>query len=420
MRALFLSNNYPQDPSINVHGIFQRMGTFIESIIPLVDELDMLFFLPNNFEINKLKQDGMENSIRKRWGHKINLFLTKRGKNKNLDDNWSRYGAGIFSIYSQESFYPMVGEEQIWAIKMCLARKPDWIFAHRLHTMLPLMRVDVPLPPIFFDLDDIEHRAHARRVLLNPRWFGDRLSILQTPALRRAEFKAINLAKLTFICSDLDRDYLAKKSGSRNLHTIPNSVKIQDLDDKSTCPQNILFIGTFQVRPNIQSANYLVEKIWPTIKNTIPQAKLLIVGSHAENLNQFNSPPSGVIYLGFVPDIERIYKSVRLVCCPILTGAGTRIKIIEAASFGKAVVTTSMGAEGLDFEPGVSIEIHDDPDHISKACIRLLTDDIACRKMGRAAYNLASLKYDKTEIAGNTRKIINDNVSAMNMERALR
>ena len=410
MRALFLSNNYPQDPSKNVHGIFQRMGTFIESIIPLVDELDMLFFLPNNFEINKLKQGEMENSIRKRWGHKINLFLTKRGKNKNLDDNWRRYGAGIFSVYRQESFSPMVGEEQIRAIKMCLTRKPHWIFSHRLHTILPLIRSQNNLPPVILDLDDVEHIAHARRSLLDPRWPGDRLSILQTPALRNAEFKAIKTAKVTFTCSDLDRLYLLRKTQAKNIYTIPNSARIPEPNDNFTSSKNILFLGTFQHRPNIQAANYLVNIIWPIIKNKIPSAMLFIAGSDAERLERFTSPPIGVTYLGFVQDIDELYNSVNIVCCPILTGGGTRIKIIEAAAHSKAIVSTKVGAEGLDFEPGLSIELHDDPYQIACECIRLLEDDIACKNMGEAAYKLASSKYDRNNIINRIKNTIINNI----------
>ena len=183
MRALFISNHLPHDPATSVFGVFKRMGMFIEAASRLVDELDMLFYVPSGFDVSQPEVARMQVLLREMWGPKVNLFMVRHARNPNAQSNWEQYGAGIFSIFRQEDSYRVSGPEQVRALNDCLARKPDWILAHRLHAMCPLMRTAQPLPPIYLDLDDIEHRAHFRRVTNYPRWAGERLKVLHTPPI---------------------------------------------------------------------------------------------------------------------------------------------------------------------------------------------------------------------------------------------
>lgn len=398
MRALFVSRNLPDDPAINVHGIFKRMGLFIEAVLELVDELDMLFYVMPSFDTSPERVSKMEGELRSLWGSKINLFLARRALPKNAESTWRQYGAGIFSVFSQENYAPMSGQEQIAAFEACLDRKPDWIFAHRLHAMSPLMRTSRPLPPIFLDLDDIEHRAHFRRVIGFPRWPGERLKVLHTASLFIAERRAIRMTEGAFVCSDLDRDYMRKWVDSNNLVTIPNSVAIPSTLSAIPESPNLLFLGSFLHPPNVVAADYMVEKIWPLIRVEVPDATLTIAGAESERTRNFSAPPAGVVYAGFVKDLAALYEETRVVCCPILSGAGTRIKIVEAAAYGRPIVSTTLGAEGLEFEDGRAILLRDDPRAFAEACVRLLRDRSACEAMGALAYREAKARYDRIAV----------------------
>jgi glycosyltransferase involved in cell wall biosynthesis len=398
MRALFISRHLPDDPATSVFGVFKRMGMFIEAASRLVDELDMLFYVPPGFDVSPPEVARMQVLLREMWGPKVNLFMVRHARNPQYQSNWEQYGAGIFSIFRQEDFYSVSGPEQVRALDDCLARKPDWILAHRLHAMCPLMRTVQSLPPIFVDLDDIEHRAHFRRVIGYPRWAGERLKVLQTPALRAAELRAIRFARSAFVCSDTDRDYLQGRAKSGNVLTVPNSVPIPELADAFCEKPNLLFLGTFVYRPNIQAADFLVEKIWPLIRAQVPEARLIIAGGEAQRMKHFHSPPAGVDYVGFVPNLDALYRDVRVVCCPILTGAGTRIKIVEAAAHAKAIVSTTLGAEGLQLNNEQAILLRDDATSFAQACVQLLGDRARCESLGAVARCDAMLRYDRVAV----------------------
>ena len=87
-----------------------------------------------------------------------------------------------------------------------------------------------------------------------------------------------------------------------------------------------------------------------------------------------------------------------MVCCPLSNGGGTRLKLIEAAAYGKAIVSTSVGAEGLSFSDGAEILIRDDDIGIAEACVRLLNDDGLCARLGEAARTKAKSLYDRPVI----------------------
>ena len=101
---------------------------------------------------------------------------------------------------------------------------------------------------------------------------------------------------------------------------------------------------------------------------------------------------------GFVDDLLPWYRRARVVCCPIHHGGGTRVKIIEAAANAKAIVSTRVGAEGLEFTDGSEIILRDDPGEIAAECIRLLGDPRAAATLGAAALRKARSIYEKSAV----------------------
>jgi glycosyltransferase involved in cell wall biosynthesis len=97
-----------------------------------------------------------------------------------------------------------------------------------------------------------------------------------------------------------------------------------------------------------------------------------------------------------------------VVCAPILSGGGTRVKIIEAAAYGKPIVSTRMGAEGIEMQDGVEIFLRDDPKSFAEACIRLLNDHTLSKRMGVAARSTAIQKYNQIKIKQMIQEIIKE------------
>jgi len=298
---------------------------------------------------------------------------------------------GACNIFAGKLTIEFGGPRQVEALEACLRRKPDAIFAHRLGAMNPILRTNQRLPPVFFDLDDVEHAKYRLRApemqLSGLRYHA------QIPLIYWAEYRAVRRARRTFVCSDKDRDHLRNLFREKDIVTVPNAVHIADILAVPPLP-TLLFLGTYAYDPNRRAAEMLIEQIWPRIHRAEPEAQLILAGPEPERIRHYRNDVPGVIFAGFVDDLPALYKNTRVVCCPVRAGGGTRIKIIEAAAFGKPVVSTSIGAQGLCFQDGRELLVRDDPREFSDACLRLLRDPSYCERIGSAARAAASRAYD--------------------------
>ena len=105
-----------------------------------------------------------------------------------------------------------------------------------------------------------------------------------------------------------------------------------------------------------------------------------------------------VKFTGFVDDIVGLYERSRIVCCPIFSGGGTRVKIIEAAAYGKPIVSTRIGAEGIEMHDDKELLLRDDPSGFAEACVTLLKNTDLCSRLGTAARMVVEKSYDRRTI----------------------
>jgi glycosyltransferase involved in cell wall biosynthesis len=232
-------------------------------------------------------------------------------------------------------------------------------------------------------------------LIRKPEWPGEQFKLLQIPCLLRAELEAIRLSQYTFICSQSDRSYLARFGVTDHLKVVPNSTRLPPLNDADHSEAMVLFVGSMIYPPNAVAADTLVRDIWPQILAHLPDARLVIAGTRPELIPAYSSAPRGVQFAGFVDDLGELYARARVVCCPIVYGGGTRVKIIEAAAYGRAIVATSLAAEGLDFRDGREILIRNDSAELAQECIRLLQKPKQAQQLGAAARALALSSYDR-------------------------
>jgi glycosyltransferase involved in cell wall biosynthesis len=176
--------------------------------------------------------------------------------------------------------------------------------------------------------------------------------------------------------------------------TIPNATSIPSLCPPFLATQTVLFLGFLGYPPNSEAAERLVSVIWPLVLQKCPWAQLIVAGRSPESVPSYKSVPKNVEFTGLVGDLDMLYRRTRLVCCPLRYGGGTRVKLIEAAGYGKAMVSTTVGAEGLSFADEKEILIRDDDIGIAEACVRLLKDDGLCARLGEAARRKAKSIYD--------------------------
>jgi glycosyltransferase involved in cell wall biosynthesis len=200
--------------------------------------------------------------------------------------------------------------------------------------------------------------------------------------------------------SEHDRSLMeAWVEGSR-ITVVPTGVDLEqykpDFSHKPHAPI-VMFVGTMDWEPNIDAMEYFCQHIWPAVLAENPAAKLRIVGRNpGERVRQLSAP--SIEITGRVPSVADHLREASVAVVPLRIGGGTRLKIYEAMAAGKAVVSTSIGAEGLDVHNGRDIVLADSPDAFSQAICQLLQSDDLRGRYERAAAELAA-RYDWAIIA---------------------
>lgn len=399
MKFLIISRSFPSDFHTKVHGAYQRLRMFVEGV-KAIASIDMLFYVSPALDVDLSSVSKIEGSFLQHWHVELNLFLcpmetsqpTQTGIKKLLED----VGRSL-DFYRQPGYVEVSGHRQVEALETCLRQGPDAILVDRLHAMSPLLLTKEALPPVFLNLDDIDHVALTRTARNRLEMRSRMLLYSRLPRLILAERQAIRLARKTFVCSDVDRQYLSSTWRLPNVVTVPNAVVIPKQFPLTGEP-TILFIGSYTYGPNIEAAEFLIEKVWPQIQKEMSQARLIIAGAHPERVRGYDAGEDGVEFPGFVEDLEALYNRSRIICAPIFSGAGTRVKIVEAASYGKPIVATRIGAEGIDMCDGQEILIRDQVDTFTEACLLLLRDKPLCEQLGAAARARAIQLYDRENV----------------------
>lgn len=396
MRILFVSNSFPANLSNsinpNINGT-QRRHDMLIGALGEIAEIDALYYLPDSIEISPASTLQMEKELSEYWNIKLNLHLCPQYSLP----KWRNQLEGIFDFSRQKAFTKTSGARQIAAFENCLSCKPDAIVVQRLPTIYPVLATDQPLPPVFYDLDDIEHVKLIRQLRQATTPLSQRFYYLHLPALLRGEYRAIQSAVRTFVCSDLDRRYLSEKWNLPGIITIPNSVAIPPHSPIPSDP-TLLLLASYSYPPNANAANFLIDDVLPLIQKELPDAKLTIAGSNPEYISNYKKSLKNVEFTGFVQDLDALYQRSRIVCCPIFSGGGTRVKMIEAAAYGRPIVATSIGVEGLDMIPGKDFLLCNTAQEFADACLELLRNTNLCDHLATAARTTAIQHYDLTNI----------------------
>ncbi|HMF40268.1 MAG TPA: glycosyltransferase family 4 protein [Polyangia bacterium] len=401
MNALLVSTHFPRDASY-AGGVHRRLDMLMAALTSASDKVTALFLVrPDAVDAAEPARRAYEDYLRGRWSAPIALRLApvRRIDQAGEGSGWRRLLEGTFDFRRTAQLRPLYNDDAVTAVRAALAEQPAIVFAHRLDAMSVLLRVPAGEAKVFFDLDDVEHVATFRRLVTSPQWPGERLQLLHVPALMAGERQALRRARATFVCSQKDKALLGKLFGARaaTVRVVPNATAIPEAPLPVSADKTVLFVGTFDYRPNVDAADRLARSIWPLVRARVPDARLVIVGKRPEVVPAFSASPrdESVTFTGFVDDIRTVYPPARVVCCPIGTGAGTRVKIVEAAGFARPVVSTALGAEGLDFADGSEILLRETDEALAAACSELLLDERRAATLGQAAWQRARAVYDR-------------------------
>ncbi len=397
--ALFITRAWPENPDQATHGVFQRMSLFLDALCDTIGNVEMLVFAPRADTLQE-NAGRFESRLRGKHGPGITIKVQARRPSPNPWNFASRYLAPIASIDRQEGYINISGVEHSAAIQEALARNPAIVFAHRLHAFTPLWpslaRSTVPL---VFDVDDIEHRALFRNIVAQPQWPSERLRLLHLPAVLLRERAALRRSTASFTCSEGDAKVLRRLASVDSVHAIPNTVSVPDqIPLRDPMSQSLGFIGSFAHPPNVDAVRRLLANIWPQVHASNPAARLRIAGSGSLKIFGDFHGKRGVEILDFVADLAAFYQSLNAVVTPLRFGAGTRVKIIEAAGYGLPIISTGLGAEGLIFESGKEILLAESDQEFVSRCLDILAQREMATRIGLAARAVFIRNYDRKAV----------------------
>jgi glycosyltransferase involved in cell wall biosynthesis len=196
------------------------------------------------------------------------------------------------------------------------------------------------------------------------------------------------------VVSDREKQLLLNLDPNNTIiEIIPNCININGYQEIRQIPlsDTLIFTGSFSYYPNYQAIVWFLEKVFPQIQAYCPSIKLMITGNHG---GRPIPPTSNVTLTGYVEDVRPLIARSSVSVVPIISGGGTRLKILEAMALHTPVVTTHKGAEGLDVKHGLNILIADTPDEFAGNIIKLLNDPDLQQKLSNNAYQLVQEKYE--------------------------
>lgn len=250
--------------------------------------------------------------------------------------------------------------------------------------------------PVVMNSHDLEHKMLQRYVQHEPNPAKKLYAWVEAMKARRFEANAFGRASLGMACSRDDSAVLRKLCAGLRVSVVPNVVDVNDYKiAHDEDPHTMVYVGVMDWLPNCDALEYFVSAILPLIQRQIPEVRLIAAGRSPSAVfrAKFSHIPA-VQFTGTLPDLRPVVATAAVSVIPLRIGTGTRLKILEGGAMGKAMVSTTIGAEGLDFVPGREILIADTPREFADGVVELLRDPVRRRSLGQAARRRVAADYD--------------------------
>jgi glycosyltransferase involved in cell wall biosynthesis len=286
-------------------------------------------------------------------------------------------------------------------VRTIIARERPTVGLATLAHLYPYLRHLPPEATRVIDthnIDSLVLRRYADSMWRGPRALYARMTARKLARHERDVFAA---ADIVWVCSDEERRLLDGTT-ARRVEVVPNGVDtFGDFADKGVpvVANRILFFGKLDYHPNSDAVRWFLDEIFPTIRALRPDVEFLVVGPGADaDLQGRIERTANTKLMGWVPELADLVASAAVVVVPLRAGGGTRLKILEALSLGRPLVSTTVGAEGLALVSGHDLILADAPADFAAQVVSLLDGPAEARTLGRAGREAVRARYDWTRM----------------------
>lgn len=201
------------------------------------------------------------------------------------------------------------------------------------------------------------------------------------------------------------------------IHIVPNGVDTvanYPKPDVQTQPYQLIYTGAVTYQPNYEAVHHFITDTWPLIQARTPEAHFLVTGGTGSvDIRELAARPN-VTFTGYLPSVADVVRESTAMVVSLKSGGGTRLKILEAMALGTPVISTSKGAEGIDYQDGHNILIADTPQQMADAAQRVFTDAALRASLSKAGRELVEAKYDWNALTHHLITLIESQIAARN------
>jgi len=224
-------------------------------------------------------------------------------------------------------------------------------------------------------------------------------SRIQAGRLHKWEANVCNICDHVFAVSETDAQHVRELTRDAPITVIPNAIEVEEYSPENSGALDLLrpalvFTGKMDFRPNVDAVLWFASEILPRIHEKIPDAHFYVVGQKPHSRLEPLREKKNITLTGFVDKVQPYIASADVYVAPLRMGSGTRFKLLEAMAMSCSVVSTRIGAEGLDVQDGKHLLLADDPQGFAAAVVALIEDDDKRKALGSKAADLVSRDYD--------------------------
>jgi glycosyltransferase involved in cell wall biosynthesis len=396
MKSLFVTYFHVPLRETDRTGIIRRYEPIIRGLSQVSDSVTAVHIVPPEQVAENPDEAKLSREHSEFWGVPMQVRLISRDARPST--TWGHYGPGTLRASAQPRLSAYGGQSVAQQLARHLASDPDLVLAQELPSMVPLLGSGIVPRRLIYDMVDLPHSQVAREAFTPPFYLGKYAKLLHLPALVTLLKRCVATADVSLVCSTVDKAKLRTVTRAGRCEIVRNAIRFPDVPPAPAKNRSILFLGDATYPPNCIGAERMVNEIWPLVLRAVPEARLTVAGKGSEHLPSASTGMPGVDHLGFVHDLESLYARTQVVCCPLLTGGGTRLKLVEAGAYARPIVSTTIGAEGLGLIDGQHALLRDDVKSFAAGCIKLLQDPGLCSTLAEAGRAHLKQQFDSWEV----------------------